>query len=234
MVSCSRVCLFVWRRFLLQTLWRHYASLAVELAFVVGTLMYMLYSDRVDQAQVKKLNRSYLAVAELRRMNAEHLRPRFPPGLTVIYGPGDEYTDQVVATIFSLIGRVPTNYEEPPPDAKPEDEEEEVTPSDYVQRLDSVASVPGSCRNASSRLLRRSAFVHTVGRTMCVQFETASTPKGLRYSIVMLVPPEIVIPEGILYSAHDLFADPSITAGSDVVAMVSGECSRVRYSDERS
>ncbi|XP_065310534.1 phospholipid-transporting ATPase ABCA3-like isoform X3 [Dermacentor albipictus] len=221
MVSCSRVCLFVWRRLLLQTLWRHCASLVVELVFVVATLMYMLYSDRVDQAQVKKLNRSYLAVPEPRRMNAEHLRPRFPPGLTVIYGPGDEYTDQVVATIFSLIGRVPTNYEEPPPDAKPEDEKEKVTPSDYVQRLDSVDSVPGSCRKASSRLLRRNAFVHTVGRTMCVQFETASTPKGLRYSIVMLVPPEIMIPEGILYSAHDLFADPSITAGSDVVAMVS-------------
>ncbi|KAH7958270.1 hypothetical protein HPB49_000371 [Dermacentor silvarum] len=220
MVSCSRMCLFIWRRLLLQTLWRHYVSLAIELVFVVGTLMYMLYNDRVDQAQVKKLNRSYLALGEFRQMNVEHLRPRLPPGLTVIYGPGNEHTDKLIATIFSLIGRVPTKVELTPPESKAEDDED-VTPMDYVQRHDSLTSVPGSCRDASSKLLRRSTFIHTVGRTMCIQFETATTPKGLRYSLVMLVPPEIVIPEGILYSAHDLFADPSITAGSDVVAMIS-------------
>ncbi|KAH7956818.1 hypothetical protein HPB52_012816 [Rhipicephalus sanguineus] len=219
MVSCSRLCLFVWRRLLLQTLWRHYASLAVEMVFVVATFMYMLYHDRVDKAQVKKLNRSYVDLAELKSMNIEHLRLRLPRGLTVVYGPGNEHTDQVVNTIFKLIGRVPTRGEDVQPE--PTSDDVQVTPTDYVQRHDHGASVPASCREASSKLLRRGTFVHTVGRTMCIQFETAATPKGLDYSLVMLVPPEIVIPEGILYDVHELFADPSITAGSDVVAMVS-------------
>ncbi|KAL3207495.1 hypothetical protein MRX96_039659 [Rhipicephalus microplus] len=66
MVSLTRLCLFVWRRLLLQTFWRHYASLAVELVFVAATFMYMLYHDRVDKAQVKKLNRSYIDLADLK------------------------------------------------------------------------------------------------------------------------------------------------------------------------
>ncbi|KAH7960966.1 hypothetical protein HPB49_025412 [Dermacentor silvarum] len=207
MVSCSRMCLFIWRRLLLQTLWRHYVSLAIELVFVVGTLMYMLYNDRVDQAQPREPGSIHVASPSF-RISSFSLFP-YP------------YCEvSLISRSHLPTGRVPTKVELTPPESKAEDDEE-VTPMDYVQRHDSLTSVPGSCRDASSKLLRRSTFVHTVGRTMCIQFETATTPKGLRYSLVMLVPPEIVIPEGILYSAHDLFADPSITAGSDVVAMIS-------------
>ncbi|KAL1413928.1 hypothetical protein MTO96_007977 [Rhipicephalus appendiculatus] len=186
MVSCSRLCLFIWRRLLLQTLWRHYALLAIELVFVVATFMYMLYHDRVDKAQVKKLNRSYIDLAELKSMNVEYLRLRLPRGLTVIYGPGNEYSDQVVNTIFKLIGRVPTRSEVHP---EPTPDNAGVTPIDYVQRHERGASVPASCREASSKLLRRSTFAHTVGRTMCIQFEPVARAKGLDYSLVMLVPP---------------------------------------------
>ncbi|KAK8767242.1 hypothetical protein V5799_005991 [Amblyomma americanum] len=226
MVSCANVGLFIWRRLLLQTLWRHYVTLAVELTFVVVTFVYLLSHDRVDPAQVKKLNRSYVIPQEPTAVDAEHIRNKLPPGLIVVYGPSTADTDRLIAQVFSAAGREsPTGQGE---DTEPTPSDEEGAPQDYILPLKNASSVPAKCRAVASRLLRRDTYARTVDRTMCVQFYDPDNEQSLRYDLIELLPPQVMLPEGVLYSLEELFANPSITAGGDVLAKIAGRRRRVR------
>ncbi|KAK8767232.1 hypothetical protein V5799_005981 [Amblyomma americanum] len=221
MVSCANVGLFIWRRLLLQKLWRHYVTLAVELTFVVVTFVYLLSHDRVDPAQVKKINRSYVIPQEPTAVDAEHIRNKLPPGLIVVYGPSTADTDQLIAQLFSAAGREsPTGQGE---DTEPTPSDEEGAPQDYILPLKNASSVSAKCRAVASRLLRRDTYARTVDRTMCVQFYDPDNEQSLRYDLIELLPPEVMLPEGVLYSLEELFANPSITAGGDVLAKIAGK-----------
>ncbi|KAL1483972.1 hypothetical protein MTO96_001825 [Rhipicephalus appendiculatus] len=124
MSACCNLYTFLWRRLYLQTVRRHYLALLIEIIFVLVTFIFFLQNDRVDLAQVKKLNSSSLVEnVSRRRVNRSKVEFR---EICVVYGPSNDRTDKLINKLLKITGAgpyvvIPASHDEPHKEPVPMD-----------------------------------------------------------------------------------------------------------------
>ncbi|XP_065310568.1 phospholipid-transporting ATPase ABCA3-like isoform X2 [Dermacentor albipictus] len=201
MCSFYNVWLLIWRRLLVQTVRRHYLALAFELAFVLAVFLFILHSDHVDLKEVIKHNRSFVRFHSSESIYVSGNFHNEPTNLTVVYGPGNNHRDKLIAAVIKE-----KEPDEPLPPEWPK-------VSHTVVRVDDAASVVAKCREAITRRGRfKYAYTDALKRTLCVEFLTpdaaGDTAKSLSYNFVVPLPSDATFPTEIMLDMHEVLTNP--------------------------
>ncbi|KAL1483970.1 hypothetical protein MTO96_001825 [Rhipicephalus appendiculatus] len=223
MSACCNLYTFLWRRLYLQTVRRHYLALLIEIIFVLVTFIFFLQNDRVDLAQVKKLNSSSLVEnVSRRRVNRSKVEFR---EICVVYGPSNDRTDKLINKLLKITGAgpyvvIPASHDEPHKEPVPMGRPRCGKPTP----LEDASSVAAECRRTISILLQKYDYGAALERLLCIEFASHSTADistgGLTYTLVLPVSPNFAFPREVLRSLHEVFENPIFLFSDDVTPVL--------------